>query len=171
MAMRENSSFPGLPDQEGEPGQSVVRHALAPEAMRIGDAERDVAMQELGEHFVAGRLTHDELDERLGLVLSTRTHGQLARVMADLPAPRLPATRRPAADDRAGTLASGSTVPATAVPATMGPASPAAVSALAASAHREQAPGDNVSRIAAVALLLFAMLIWLFTVMMFASLG
>jgi len=162
MAMRENGPFPGLPDREGKAGYALARHALAPQAMRIGDAERDVATRELGEHFVAGRLTLDELHERLGCALSARTHGQLVRVMADLPAPRQPATRWPAA----GWPAAGNVAP----PA--GPASPAAATpALAASADREQTPGDNVSRIAAVALLLFAMLIWLFTVMMFASLG
>jgi hypothetical protein len=151
MAMRENSPFPGLPGQEGEPGYAPARYALAPQAMRIGDAERAVATQELGDHFVAGRLTLDELHERLGLVLSARTHGQLDRVMADLPVPRRPAAGIPAR------------------PAA--PAPPAAVPALAASAYREQAPGDNVSQVAAVALLLFAMLIWLFTVMLFAGFG
>ena len=154
MAMRENSCFPGLPDQDGEPGHIPARHALAPHAMRIGDAERDVAAQELGEHFVAGRLTLDELHQRLGSVLCARTRGELTHVMADLPVPRRPEfgdQRRPA------------------VPAARDcvPAAPA----LTASARREQAPGDNVSRLAAVALLLFAMLIWLFTVMMFASFG
>jgi Domain of unknown function (DUF1707) len=162
MAMRENSPFPGLPDQEGEPGYAparypLARYALAPHAIRIGDAERDVATRELGEHFVAGRLTLDELHERLGLVLSARTHGQLARVMADLPAPGHPAPGQPAAGHPARS----------AVPTSP----PAEVPALAASAYREHTPGDNVSQLAAVALLLFAMLIWLFTVMMFAGFG
>jgi hypothetical protein len=161
MAMRENSPFPGFPGQEGEPGYAPARHALAPQAMRIGDAERTVATQELGDHFVAGRLTIDELHERLGLALSARTHWQLTRVMADLPAQCSPAPWLPASGYRARP----------AVPATPGPASPAAVPALAASAYREQTPGDNVSQVAAVALLLFAMLIWLFTVMMFAGIG
>lgn len=152
--MRENSSVPGLPDQDGEPGHVPVRHALAPHAMRIGDAERDVAAQELGEHFVAGRLTLDELHQRLGSVLSARTRGQLTRVMADLPTPR-----RSAFGEQWRPVVPGS------------PASAPCAPALAASARREQAPGDTVSRLAAVALLLFAMLIWLFTVMMFASLG
>jgi hypothetical protein len=154
MAMRENSSFPGPPDQDGELGHILARHALAPHAMRIGDAERDVAAQELGEHFVAGRLTLDELHQRLGSVLSARTRGQLTRVMADLPTPR-----RPKFDDQWRP----------AVPAS--PGSVPSAPALTASARRERVSGDTVSRLAAVALLLFAMLIWLFTVMMFASLG
>ncbi|MER5646769.1 DUF1707 domain-containing protein [Streptosporangium sp. NPDC002524] len=53
--------------------------------LRIGDAERDVAMESLREHYVQGRLTREELDERLELTLSARTGGELARVSADLP--------------------------------------------------------------------------------------
>ncbi|WP_329429328.1 DUF1707 domain-containing protein [Streptosporangium sp. NBC_01495] len=58
--------------------------------LRIGDAERDVAMESLREHYVQGRLTREELDERLELTLSARTGGELARVSADLPGPRDP---------------------------------------------------------------------------------
>jgi hypothetical protein len=53
--------------------------------MRIGDAERDVAAAELGDHYAAGRLTLEELHQRIGLALAARTHGQLSRVMRDLP--------------------------------------------------------------------------------------
>ncbi|MEU3165647.1 DUF1707 domain-containing protein [Streptosporangium sp. NPDC006930] len=55
--------------------------------LRIGDAERDVAMESLREHYAQGRLTREELDERLELTLSARTGGELARVSADLPGP------------------------------------------------------------------------------------
>ena len=58
--------------------------------LRIGDAERDAAMESLREHYVQGRLTREELDERLELTLSARTGGELARVSADLPGPRAP---------------------------------------------------------------------------------
>ncbi|GAA3418266.1 DUF1707 SHOCT-like domain-containing protein [Streptosporangium vulgare] len=58
--------------------------------LRIGDAERDVAMESLREHYVQGRLTREELDERLELILSARTGGELARVSADLPGPSAP---------------------------------------------------------------------------------
>ncbi|WP_433362150.1 DUF1707 SHOCT-like domain-containing protein [Streptosporangium sp. CA-115845] len=60
--------------------------------LRIGDAERDVAMEALREHYAQGRLTREELDERLELTLSARTGGELARVSADLPGPRAPRT-------------------------------------------------------------------------------
>ena len=41
--------------------------------LRIGDAERDAAAAQLREHFVAGRLTLDELDERLGAAFMAKT--------------------------------------------------------------------------------------------------
>ncbi|MEV7006260.1 DUF1707 domain-containing protein [Streptosporangium sp. NPDC051022] len=56
-----------------------------PDDLRIGDAERDAAMAALREHYAQGRLTHEELDERLELVLSARTGRDLAPAFADLP--------------------------------------------------------------------------------------
>jgi hypothetical protein len=53
--------------------------------LRIGDAERDVAMTALREHYAQGRLTHEELDERLEMTLSARTGRDLALAGADLP--------------------------------------------------------------------------------------
>ena len=34
--------------------------------MRVGDAEREAAAAELREHYASGRLTLDELNERVG---------------------------------------------------------------------------------------------------------
>jgi hypothetical protein len=53
--------------------------------LRIGDAERDAVMTALREHYAQGRLTHEELDERLELTLSARTGRELALAGADLP--------------------------------------------------------------------------------------
>ncbi|MGV9779160.1 DUF1707 SHOCT-like domain-containing protein [Streptosporangium sp. NPDC003464] len=53
--------------------------------LRIGDAERDTAMTALREHYAQGRLTHEELDERIERTLAARTGGELALVSADLP--------------------------------------------------------------------------------------
>jgi hypothetical protein len=140
MAMRDNGSLPGFPGQEGAAGNGQTRHAT-----RIGDADRDSAAAELGEHYAAGRLTLDELHDRLGHVLAARTRGQLLHVMADLPTPRWPAAapRRPAAQAQGGR------------------------------SRQDRDPGtsDRVSRFAAVALLLVAMLIWLFTALLFAHHG
>jgi hypothetical protein len=144
MAMPENTSFPWLPDQGGrggEPRNSPVRHAT-----RVGDAERDAAAQELGDHFAAGRLTLDELQERLSLVLSAQTRGQLIRVMADLPTPHQATFR----------LAH--------------PQSSAPVLATDTSQEQENA-GDTAGKVGAVALLLLAILIWLFTALLFAGHG
>ena len=55
--------------------------------LRIGDAERDVAMAQLREHFVAGRLTFDELSERIDAALTAKTQRQIDGLMADLPRP------------------------------------------------------------------------------------
>jgi len=56
--------------------------------LRIGDAERDAAMEQLREHFAAGRLTLDELTERIDGVLAAKTQTQIDALMMDLPRPR-----------------------------------------------------------------------------------
>ncbi len=57
-------------------------------AMRASDADRDAALADLSEHFQAGRLTAEELDERTGQALTARTWGELTELLADLPATR-----------------------------------------------------------------------------------
>ena len=67
--------------------------------LRASDAEREHHAQLLREHAAQGRLTVDELEERLDRVYAARTVGELAPVVGDLPAPRRPrpaARRRPA---------------------------------------------------------------------------
>jgi Domain of unknown function (DUF1707) len=67
-----------------------------PGDLRVSDADRDRAVAELSEHFEAGRLTAEELDDRTGLALRARTGKQLADLLADLPRGE---------DPRAGTAA------------------------------------------------------------------
>jgi len=55
--------------------------------LRIGDAERDEVTSVLHEHFAQGRLTREELDERLTATLSAKTVGDLRAVTRDLPGP------------------------------------------------------------------------------------
>jgi hypothetical protein len=55
--------------------------------VRASSADRDRTAALLRAHFVAGRLTHDELDDRLAATLSASTFGDLRRALADLPAP------------------------------------------------------------------------------------
>jgi hypothetical protein len=62
--------------------------------MRACDADRERTADLLRTAFVEGRLTQDELDERLGRVYASRTYADLATQTADLPLPRpLPAMR------------------------------------------------------------------------------
>ena len=55
--------------------------------IRVSDAERERVAARLREHFAEGRLSQEELDERLSAALSAKTEGDLRRVMADLPGP------------------------------------------------------------------------------------
>jgi Domain of unknown function (DUF1707) len=53
--------------------------------MRASDRERDQVVEILRTAVGDGRLTVDELDERLDAALSARTVGELARLTVDLP--------------------------------------------------------------------------------------
>ena len=64
---------------------------------RASDAEREHHAELLREHAAQGRLTVDELDERLDRVYAARTHGELTPIVADLPVPRAAARLRAAA--------------------------------------------------------------------------
>jgi Domain of unknown function (DUF1707) len=56
--------------------------------MKASDADRDAVVAALSEHFQAGRLTSEELDERTGRALTARTLDELGELTADLPAVR-----------------------------------------------------------------------------------
>jgi hypothetical protein len=51
----------------------------------VGDADRDATAAQLREHYAAGRLTLDELNERLEQTFAARTGADLNAVMRDLP--------------------------------------------------------------------------------------
>jgi hypothetical protein len=59
--------------------------------LRASDEQRERAAQEIREHFAAGRLSDDELDDRVQSAYAARTEGDLESLLADLP--RLPASR------------------------------------------------------------------------------
>jgi hypothetical protein len=59
--------------------------AAPPDALRIGDAERERAAADLGEHYAQGRLSADEHAERLEQVWVARTRADLVPVFRDLP--------------------------------------------------------------------------------------
>lgn len=52
---------------------------------RIGDVEREQASQELRAHLLAGRLSADEFEHRLGAVATAKTWGEILAASADLP--------------------------------------------------------------------------------------
>jgi hypothetical protein len=60
--------------------------------LRVSDQERELAAHQLRDHFAAGRLTQEELDERVQRAYAARTEQQLRELLADLP--RLPVTRQ-----------------------------------------------------------------------------
>ncbi|MGH3303892.1 MAG: DUF1707 SHOCT-like domain-containing protein [Streptosporangiaceae bacterium] len=55
--------------------------------IRISDADRERVTARLREHYAEGRLTAEELDERVSATLSAKTFGDLRPIMADLPEP------------------------------------------------------------------------------------
>ena len=55
--------------------------------IRVSDADRDRVTARLREHFAEGRLSSEELDERITTTLSAKTFGDLKTVLADLPEP------------------------------------------------------------------------------------
>ncbi len=67
-----------------------------PAGLRVGDRERSDACDQLSAHFAAGRLSDDELEERLSAAVAGRTKSDLHRLLADLP-PLTDSSRKPAA--------------------------------------------------------------------------
>ena len=66
---------------DSEPGNEVARSEL-----RASHEDRDRVVEMLRVSAGDGRLTAEELDERLELAMTARTYGELARLVADLPA-------------------------------------------------------------------------------------
>jgi hypothetical protein len=62
--------------------------------MRVSDADRDQVAEVLREATSQGRITFDELEERLGQVYAAKTYADLDEVTHDLPGPGV---RAPAA--------------------------------------------------------------------------
>ncbi len=92
----------GQPREQLVPGWRVPGHSRYDYDLRIGDAERDATMAQLRDHFVAGRLTFDELTERIDLTLAAKTQGQIDSLMADLPRAARGEPPEPVADPDAG---------------------------------------------------------------------
>jgi hypothetical protein len=54
-------------------------------SLRIGDAERDRAIAELGDHFAAGRLSTEEFEQRVDEAIKARFNNDLEPLFTDLP--------------------------------------------------------------------------------------
>ncbi|MFL1594287.1 DUF1707 domain-containing protein [Rhodococcus ruber] len=65
--------------------------------VRIGTVEREQALNLLGEHFGAGRLTLAEFDERSAKAAAATTRAELDTLFTDLP-PATPNTPAPVQD-------------------------------------------------------------------------
>jgi hypothetical protein len=70
--------------------------------LRVGDAERHEAATALQKHFAEGRLTWDELDERLKTAYEARTRRDLRTLFADLPEAPKPQPAQTAVERRRG---------------------------------------------------------------------
>jgi hypothetical protein len=53
--------------------------------MRASDADREAVAAKLRDHYAEGRLTQDELDERVSVALTAKTFGELRTLTTDLP--------------------------------------------------------------------------------------
>jgi DUF1707 SHOCT-like domain len=62
----------------------------ADDHIRVSDGDRERATARLCDHFAEGRLTREELDERITAALTAKTAGDLRRVTAGLSEPTPP---------------------------------------------------------------------------------
>ena len=70
------------------------RTSFAADDKRASDAERDEVVSDLRAHAAEGRLTVEELDERIATALTATTRAELAPLLADLPRRSRPARER-----------------------------------------------------------------------------
>ena len=63
--------------------------------VRVGDADREAVAAQLREHYADGRLTLEELNERLDQAFAAKTKADLNTVMRDLPQAAQPAAGMP----------------------------------------------------------------------------
>jgi hypothetical protein len=81
------------------PGAGGGLSSLDPN-LRVSDAERSEVADTLSKHYGEGRLSAEELDERLSLAMSAKTRGDLIPLLADLPAPEPEPAARPSPGER-----------------------------------------------------------------------
>jgi len=55
--------------------------------LRVGDDERNKAVELLSEHLAEGRLTQTEFNDRLGIAMQAKTADEIEQLFEDLPGP------------------------------------------------------------------------------------
>lgn len=151
--------------------------------IRVSDAERESVVAHLSAAVAEGRLTLDEFSERSQLAYASRTWGELAHLVNDLPAPPVagvtPAAAVPAAAGQAGKLPLAAlivgiiSIPLTFCAVLGGIAgSVAIVLGIAALRHRgERAPGERGMALAGLLCGSFGVLLQGAIIALFAVLG
>ena len=99
---------------EPDPAEQAPQHqpadpARRPVEPRIGDADRDQAVNFLQEHMAQGRIDASEFDDRMSRALKAKTASELATLFDDLPEPRPPAVQNALVVPGATMAASGAT--------------------------------------------------------------
>lgn len=83
--MTGDSGLPTFGPPARRPAQPESAKADSP-PLRISDHERQEFVDELTRHCAEGRITFDELDERVAKAWEARTQAELQPLAADLPA-------------------------------------------------------------------------------------
>ena len=81
-----------------KPRDDVAAAAAGRGRLRASHADREHVLDVFKAAFVQGRLTEDEYDARVGQASASRTHAELAALIADIPAGSATA-RPPTAND------------------------------------------------------------------------
>ncbi len=87
---------PDAPSPEPTADVGAGTEAPTPGGPRASDADRDRFAAMLERHYVEGRLSEDELSERMDRVLRARTLVELYALSSDLPDPPAVDVPRPA---------------------------------------------------------------------------
>jgi hypothetical protein len=84
-------------------GRLPILGAMERSELRAADVDRRRVVDRLERHYVDGRLTSDELSERVGRAMAARTYGELDALLDDLPPSPTPPESEPAeADEQSG---------------------------------------------------------------------
>jgi hypothetical protein len=73
---------------------STREHDGVTDPLRVSDTERDRVIRDLTKHCGDGRLTLDELEERITLAYAAMTRAELEATTRDLPSTTTPAVRQ-----------------------------------------------------------------------------